>query len=150
MTHVLDLAYELHDLVLTMDRQAAAVLKPLGLTLRHHTALVIIEQHPGLRGRDLANGLKVTPAAATGVVRTLKSAGLIEDSSCPGDGNRQSLHLTPAGRTMLAASTDALSGSFDDVVRRAGHDPNHLAEALHDITKLLRSSEPIPAPSHDS
>lgn len=134
-----DLAFLLHDLVLTMDADAAAILKPVGLTLRQHTALVIIDEHAGLRGRDLAGGLGVTPAAATGLVKTLVAAGWVHDTSRPGEGNRQSLHLTPEGTTKLAASTDALGGSFDDVVRQAGHDPEHLAGALRDIIELLKS-----------
>lgn len=140
MTGPPDLAYELHDLVLTMDRDAAAILKPLGLTLRQHTALVIINEHAGLRGRDLAAGLSVTPAAATGLVKTLTAAGLVHDAAQPGQGNRQSLHLTQTGKRKLAASAGALSGSFDDVVRRAGHDPEQLARALRDITDLLLST----------
>lgn len=140
MSAPLDLAYELHDLVLTMDRRTAAMLAPLGLTLRQHIALTIVAEHPGLRGRDLAGGLGITGAGATGVVKALVAAGLVEDTARPGQGNRQALRLTGAGRERLERSTAALSGSFDDTVRRAGHDPVHLARALRDITELLAAS----------
>lgn len=133
-----DAAYELHDIVLTMDRHAAALLQPLGLTLRQHTALVIIDEHPGLRGRDLAVGLGVTPAGVTGIVRTLTREGLVHDVAEPGEGHRQRLELTTAGRERLRASTKALSTPFDDVVRRAGHDPANLARVLRDVTAEMR------------
>lgn len=146
MSGPLDLAYELHDLVLTMDRDATAILEPLGLTLRQHTALVIIGEHPGLRSRDLAAGLGVTPAAATGLVRVLTGEGLVKDEARRGEGNRRSLHLTPEGSHLLARSAAALAGDFDELVRRTGHDPEQLAAALRDITDGLRATHSHPRP----
>ncbi|OYO23096.1 MarR family transcriptional regulator [Enemella dayhoffiae] len=133
----MDLATELHDLVLTMDRQAAEVLRPLGVNLRQHVALTIIGEHPGLTGRQLAGGLRVTGAAASGIVRGLVTDGLAEADAAPGSGNRQSLRLTPAGTELLGRTTGALGSSFDEVVRRSGHDPDRLAAALHDIHQQL-------------
>lgn len=134
----MDVAYELHDLVLTMDRQASGVLRGLGMTLRQHTALVIVAEHAGLRSRDLAAGLGITPAGATGVVKGLVTAGWVRDEAEPGSGHRQSLRLTPEGEGQLRASTEALGSSFDDVVRDAGHDPHALAATLRSITDRLR------------
>lgn len=140
MSEPLDLAYELHDLVLTMDKHAAILLRPLRLTLRQHTALVILAEHPGIQGRELAAALSITPAGATGLVKNLTAAGLVHDAAPAGHGNRQALRLSGRGEIVLAKSTEALSAPFDDIVRAAGHDPDGLARALHDITLTLRPS----------
>lgn len=135
----MDLAFELHDLVHTMDQQATTLLRPLGLTLRQHTALVVLDQHPGCQGRHLAAALGVTPAATTGVVKGLARAGWVVDEAPAGTGNRQQLCLTAEGAAMLRRSTAALGDPFDDVVRGCGHDPDALGAALRRITDRLRT-----------
>lgn len=139
---LVNLSLELHDLVLTMDRQAGAILAPLGVTLRQHIALTIIGQHPGLTGRDLATGLRVSPPATTGIVRSLLSAGWVLDTTDPGSGNRQALRLSEPGAALLARTTAALGSEFDDLVRASGHDPDQLARALYDIHQRLLATEP--------
>ncbi|WP_144009315.1 MarR family winged helix-turn-helix transcriptional regulator [Enemella evansiae] len=140
----MDLSLELHDLVLTMDRQAGELLAPFGVSLRQHIALTIIGQHPGLAGRDLAGGLRVSAPATTGIVRGLLGAGWVVDTAEPGSGNRQQLRLSDSGAELLRRTTAALGSDFDDLVRRSGHDPEALARALRDIHDLMRSPDPNP------
>lgn len=133
------MAYALHDLVHTMDQQATALLRPLGMTLRHHTALAILAEHPGIPGRDLAAGLQVTAPATTAIVKRLLAEGWVDDRAPVGSGHRQALHLTDRGRSALRRSSAALGTPFDEVVRAAGHDPQALASALADIIARLRA-----------
>lgn len=144
----MDLSFELHDLVLTMDRQAGAILAPLGVSLRQHIALTIIGQHPGLAGRDLAGGLRVSAPATTGIVRGLLAAGWVVDAAEPGSGNRQQLQLSDAGAALLGRTTAALGSDFDDLVRRSGHDPETLARTLHDIHRVLLASDTTDTNGH--
>ena len=64
----MDLAFELHDLVLTLDRTAERLLTPHGLSYNRYVALVVIAEHPGVTGRLLSNALRVSEAAASGIV----------------------------------------------------------------------------------
>lgn len=129
----MDLAYELHDLVLTLDRQAESLLRPLGISYRRYVALVIIDENPGLTGRDLSRGLAVTEAAASGIVKYLLVEGLVADTSPAGSGHVRRLEVTAAGRSMRHQSDDVLGTKFDDTVRELGFDPEALAATIHSI-----------------
>ncbi|MDT0156031.1 MarR family transcriptional regulator [Microbacterium sp. ARD32] len=144
----MDLAYELHDLVRTLDRWAEQILRPEGLSYNQYVALVILHEHPGLTGRTLARALGVTEAAASGVVKALLAAGLVTDHSPSGAGNRRELHLTPSGSEKMTHCSALLGHSVDDNARAVGIDPQALAttiRALHDEVRTIRTpteSEP--------
>ena len=141
----MDLAHELHDLVLTLDRQAEALLQPDGLTYRRYVALVIIGEHPGMTGRDLAGALGVSEPAASGIVRRLITDQLIQDSSGAGSGHVRRLELTPSGQELLARASRRLGNTLDATVREIGIDPAELAETLHRIHQRI-----LPASAADS
>lgn len=130
------LAHELHDLVLQMDRSAQERLAPWGLSYRRYVALVIVGEHPGLSGRDLAGGLQVSDAAVSKIVAGLAQEGLLLARPVPG-GHRRALTLTPAGRDVLGAATAALGDSFDALVRGCGIDPAALAADIRRIRDAL-------------
>lgn len=134
----MDLAHELHDLVLTLDRQAETLLQPDGLTYRRYVALVIIGEHPGLTGRDLAGALAVSEPAASGIVRRLIADQLIRDVSAAGSGHVRRLELTESGRELLARASGRLGNTLDTAVRSVGIDPDELAETLHRIHRAVR------------
>lgn len=144
----MDLAYELHDLVFTLDRDAETLLKPYGLTYRRYVALVIIGEHPGLTGRDLAGGLSVTEAATSGIVKKLLTQGLIRNLADVGSGHVRRLDVTDTGRDLQETCARLLGSSFDDNVRRLGIDPADLAatvRAIHDeVRKPPTSPTPLP------
>lgn len=133
----MDLALALHQLVHTVDDQAATLLKPLGVSLRQHTALMVLQANPGLQGAQLAAALQITPAATTGLVKTLRSQGWVSDHSDAGSGNRLQLELTAHGRETLRRTTAALGTSLDEFVRRSGHDPAALTATLVHLNQLL-------------
>lgn len=129
------LAHELHDLVLQMDRSAEERLRPFGLGYRRYVALVVIGEHPGLAGRDLAGALQVTEAAVSKMVSALVADGLVVAHQQAG--RRRALVLTDAGRRVLEAATAALGDSFDRCVRECGIDPVELARDIRRIRDAL-------------
>lgn len=140
----MDLAYELHDLVLTLDKQAEALLRPLGVSYRRYVALVIVDENPGLTGRDLARGLAVTEAAASGIVKHLLTEKLITDTAVAGSGHVRRLETTASGRAMRLECDGVLGTTFDDTVRRLGIDPEALAATIHSIHLAVLSPSPLP------
>ena len=133
-----DLAYELHDLVLTLDRAAEQRLRPLRLSYRRLLALIVVDEHPDLTSRDLAGALGVTPPAAGALVRDLLDRGLLADVAAPGSGNRRALRRTDAGAQLAGAATDRLGGALDDAVRGLGLDPDELAETIRAVHAAVR------------
>lgn len=137
----MDLAYELHDLVRTLDRMAERIVRPHGLNFNRYVALVIISEHPGLTGRDLSGALGVTEAAGSGIVRSLLTHGLIHDAAGIGSGNIRRLRLTENGADVLRRCSLELGTSLDDNARAVGIDPTGLAatiRALHDEVRTYR------------
>lgn len=130
----MDLAYELHDLVLTLDRQADRMLAEHSLTYNRYVALVIVSEHPGLTGRQLATALRISEPSTSAIIKRLISEGLIVDVAPTGAGHVRRLDLTPAGRALKEAATASLGGSLDQSAAAVGIDPNQLAgtiRALH-------------------
>lgn len=139
----MDLAYELHDLVRTLDRWAERMLKPEGLSYSRYVALVIVCEHPGLTGRDLARGLGVSEPAASGLVRAMLRDGLVENFAPEGAGNIRRLRATDAGHALQKRCAELLGDSLDRNARTIGIDPLHLAgviRTLHDEVRLVRAA----------
>ena len=141
----MDLAFELHDLVRTLDRWAEKILQPEGLSYNQYVALVILGQHPGITGRTLAGALGVTEAAGSGIVKVLLGAGYVDNRAAAGSGNRRELHLTEVGAEKAAHCGRLLGSSLDDNARTIGLDPQVLAQTirdLHDEVRTVRSPSP--------
>lgn len=148
----MNLAHELHDLVLTLDRWAERMLRPQGLTYNRYVALVVVAEHPGVAGRHLAGALRVSEAAASGIVRSLLEAGLVENVAPAGSGHRRQLWITPDGGALLERCAALLGSSLDDNARAIGLDPQELARtirALHDELRTVRAHTHGGAPPPD-
>lgn len=135
------LSHLLHELVLTMDAQGERKLAPFGLSMRRFVTLTIVGEHPGVVARRLADAVGVTEAGMSGIVRDLVEAGLVRAEGVPGAGRAKPIVLTPAGERRLVEATAALGGSFDDVVRAAGEDPDDLSARLCRVIAQL-SADP--------
>ncbi len=137
----MDLAYELHDLVRTLDRQADDILRTRDLGYLRYVALIIIDEHPGISGRQLAHAVGVSDAASSGIVRKLEAAGLIHDASPEGSGRARNWTATATG-VALRRECDALLGDgLGDAARRIGLDPAELTRTIHALHNALRTSE---------
>ena len=142
----MDLAYELHDLVRTLDKWAERRLRFEGLSYNKYVAMVIISEHPGLTGRDLAQALGVTEAAGSGIVRSLLAAGLIVDGAPFGAGNIRRLDITEPGVALLARCSAMLGSSLDDTAAAIGLDPHELATTIRALHDEVRARRTVTAP----
>lgn len=136
----MDLAFELHDLVRTLDAEAERILRPEGLSYHQYVALVILDQHPGITSRRLAGGLGVTEAACSGIVKTLLGSNLVANQAPQGAGNRRELHITSAGSDKLSQCSELLGHSLDNTSRQIGIDPEHLAATIRTLHDELGTS----------
>lgn len=141
----MDLAFELHDLVRTLDRDADRLLRPSGLGYSRYVALVVLDEHPGLSGRALAGALGTSEAAASKLLRRLLDDGLVTDASPHGSGHVRHLQLTDTGRAALAQAGDLLGDALDHQARAIGLDPHELARTIRALHDQLRR----PAESHE-
>ena len=135
----MDLAYELHDLVRTLDREAERILRPEGLNYHRYLALIILAEHPGITGRQLAAAIRVTEAAASGIVRTLLKGQLIEDAAGPGTGNVRHLKISAEGAVTLDRCSALLGSSLDENARAIQIDPEQLARTIRALHDELRT-----------
>jgi DNA-binding MarR family transcriptional regulator len=79
-----------------------AKLRPMGVTVPQYTALLVINDEPGISGAELARRCLVTPQTMTTVLGNLTLKGYIERRSVPGQGRAMETTITAAGKRMLA------------------------------------------------
>ncbi|GAA1357682.1 hypothetical protein GCM10009596_09220 [Arthrobacter rhombi] len=136
----MDLAYELHDLVRTLDRQADQMLRGHDLTYNRFVTLVIASEHPGMTGRQLARAVGISEPAMSAIVRFLLDAGLIDDDAGERAGNVRRIRVTAAGIQRLGEARDALGDSLSQTARRLGIDADDLAATIHRLHGALHDS----------
>lgn len=139
----MDLAYELHDLVNTLDRWAARILRTQDLSYNQYVALVIVGENEGINSRSLARGLGISEPSTSALVRKLLAAGLLTDIAPDRAGNVRRLALTPVGDETRQRCTELLGNSLDRNAERVGIDPAALARTirtLHDEVNTVRDS----------
>ncbi|MFW0789681.1 MarR family winged helix-turn-helix transcriptional regulator [Gordonia sp. CPCC 205333] len=142
----MDLAYELHDLVLTLDRQADAMLAAHGLNYNRYVALVVVSEHPGLTGRQLATALRISEPSTSAIIKRLITEGLIVDVSPAGSGHVRRLQTTAAGLSVQQAANTSLGNSLDQSAVAAGIDPNDLARTIHTLHNQIQREGPSAPP----
>lgn len=83
----------------------ARTLKPHGLRMVTYSALALIDDNPGLRQSELAQGLDVEQPNLVVIVDELEQRGLVSRDRDPADRRAYALHLTERGRSLLAQAT---------------------------------------------
>jgi DNA-binding MarR family transcriptional regulator len=83
----------------------AATLAPLGLTPTQFGVLVQLDNEPGLTQSALARRCLMSPQSMGELLPALESAGLVVRNARPGRGHPTPVHLTDAGRDVLARAT---------------------------------------------
>ena len=100
------------------------------LSLVSYTLLGHLEESAGSRATDLAARYALDKSTVSRQVTALERAGLIERRQEPDDHRVQVLHLTEAGRRILAQVTDSRRAAFrerlvdwpeEDLARFAGY-----------------------------
>ena len=82
---------------LFMQRMADA-----GLRVVDFSVLSLIHHNPGITSRQLCDALNLLPPNLVGKIGALEKRGLLLRQPHPQDGRALGLHLTPAGRQLMA------------------------------------------------
>ncbi|MFI6035823.1 MarR family winged helix-turn-helix transcriptional regulator [Streptomyces sp. NPDC051315] len=98
-------------------RASAGRLHP-ELSLVSYTLLGHLEESGGCRATDLAAHYALDKSTVSRQVAALERAGLIERSQDPRDHRVQVLHLTDAGRRVLAQVTESRRAAFRERLAR--------------------------------
>lgn len=73
----------------------------------------------GMSRADLAAHVGLTPSGATRALRPLEKLGMVVTSTSPRDARLALAKLTPAGREVVANSSDAVDDAMAEIARRA-------------------------------
>jgi DNA-binding MarR family transcriptional regulator len=77
--------------------------------MRHLSALAHLVRRPGASYSELARRTGITVQSVQATVRRLEELGAVERRSEPGRGRVAELHVTPAGRRLLAKAEKAVA-----------------------------------------
>ena len=86
---------------------AADALAPFGLTPKAFGALAVLDAEGPLSQLELAGRQGIDRTTMVAVIDHLERAGAVERRRDAGDRRRYALHVTPAGRALLARATAA-------------------------------------------
>jgi DNA-binding MarR family transcriptional regulator len=111
-------------LELVIRRHLDEMLADSGVTTPQYTALTVLEHHDGISAARLARHSFVTPQAMADMLRALEDHGLIERLANPASKRERLIHLTDAGRKLLAEYAE----DAEDISRHmtAGMGPQEL------------------------
>lgn len=114
-------------------------LKPHGLSFARYEALVLLSfsQRGSLPMRMMGERLQLHPTSITNIVDRLESDGLARRLPHPSDRRTTLVELTPAGRELLIAATEAVTTADFGFVGLAGSELNELSVLL---TKVRRAA----------
>jgi DNA-binding MarR family transcriptional regulator len=98
-----DLLDRLLELVVVLNDDMTGAIAALGLTPSRTHLLWELGRRGPVTQRVLADALKVTPRAVTGLVDALVADGLVTREPHPGDRRAALVTLTPDGKRLVAA-----------------------------------------------
>ena len=96
------LGFHLRMAHVAIYRDFAETMEELALTQKQLAVMELISANPGASQIDLANTLGTDRATMMALVNRLAARDLVERRPSAADRRRQELHLTTAGRAMLA------------------------------------------------
>lgn len=133
------LLYSVKRVELVVRAHLDEVLKPSGITVLQYTALTVLEQHEGLPAAQLARRSFVTAQSMADLVRALEQRGLIVRERNPENRRELLIHLTDAGRQLLAEHADEVLALEQRMVsglteRQVDQFRSALAEAWHALS----------------
>lgn len=122
--------------VLRADQWTSANALGLNPTQAHVLALLAGRERGGLRVKDIAAHLGVSPPSATDSITALARKGLVRKASEVGDARAVDVHITPEGRALLQAIGMAASATSTALTTL---DEAEQAQLLRLLIKLVRS-----------
>ncbi|GLZ11577.1 MarR family transcriptional regulator [Actinomadura sp. NBRC 104425] len=96
------LLYMVKRLELAVRAGLEDLVRPAGITALQYTALTVLDRHDGLSAAQLARDSFVTAQSMADMVRALEGRGLIRRERNPANRRELLIHLTDAGRDLLA------------------------------------------------
>lgn len=132
-----------HGLILREVRRAM----PRALTLPQFDVLAQLYRRPeGMTPGELTRELLVTAGNVTGIVRRLRSMGLVDRRPVPGDGRAVRLRLTPRGRRAMAREIPRHRRDVARILAGVSHrDKLALRDLLGRVTTALEETGSPPA-----
>ncbi|OWV98011.1 MarR family transcriptional regulator [Rhizobium sp. R693] len=115
------LGFHLRMAHVAIYRDFAETMEELALTQKQLAVMELISANPGASQIDFANALGTDRATMMALVNRLVARDLIERRPSAADRRRQELHLTEAGRAMLARARkliDTHERRFTDLFSR--------------------------------
>lgn len=120
--------YAAKRLELVIRARLDEMLRGSGVTTLQYTALTVLEHRDGVSAAQLARDSFVTPQSMADMLRALEQRDLISRAANPLSRRELLVHLTPAGRILLAqhaAAADAIATQmtegFDEAEKAAFH-----------------------------
>lgn len=92
-----------------ISRQMRKALKPLGLSLRHYTALSVFSTYQTISSAKLAELTIVSPQASNELIKDMEERGWIIKQPDPNHGRIIQIQLTETGKAMLATSNSVVA-----------------------------------------
>ncbi|GIF17825.1 DNA-binding MarR family transcriptional regulator [Actinoplanes tereljensis] len=129
------LLYLVKQVELAVRARLEELVRPTGITALQYTALTVLERHDGISAAQLARGSFVTAQSMADMVRALETRGLIERRRNPANRRELLLHLTAAGRELLAACAEPVRELEARMIRDL--DPAELRRALTTAREAL-------------
>lgn len=105
-----------------------------------HRALAVIDAEPGIPASQLAAALGLQRSTMSHVLKALAMNKWIERRRSEADQRSVRLHVTPAGRSIMHATTGRVAGVLQRAVRQLGE--QQLAELDRSLQALLRHIDP--------
>jgi len=103
------LLYAVKRVELAVRARLDEVVRPFGITVLQYTAMTVLERHDGLPAAQLARDSFVTAQSMADLVRTLETGGLILRERNSRNRRELLIHLTAAGRQLLADVADQVA-----------------------------------------
>jgi DNA-binding MarR family transcriptional regulator len=120
----------------------------MGVTVPQYTALLVINDEPGISGAELARRCLVTPQTMTTVLGNLTLKGYIERRSVPGQGRAMETTITAAGKRILAkADKEVLAVEKTLAGTMAAKDQATFAKLLDQARAPFTKEEVAPKPA---
>ncbi|OLT12056.1 hypothetical protein BJF78_25170 [Pseudonocardia sp. CNS-139] len=129
-----------------MARKSQA-LRTVGLTVPQYTALMVLADHPGLSGAQLARRCFVTPQTMAALLANLEAKALVTRRPSAVHAQVMQTALTRQGRALLRKA-DRLAVAIETNLAEAFPEPERtrLMEMLEQVTRVLEDGDrPDPA-----
>lgn len=130
------LGYVLRRAQMKVFQHLATHLEAFDLRPAQFTALMIIEEHPGLMQADLARALAIEPPQAVVLVNKLEKLGLAMRVRCKPDKRSYGIFLSKAGETQLKELKEIAQQSDVDSTRSL--DQQERGQLIALLRKLYR------------